>query len=91
MYIEIERENNMEAIFKIKPTELNERLFTQIKKMFEGKKVIITISTEMDETDYLSANPANKKYLLENIASEPTVSFSAEEFERHVDTLLKHS
>jgi hypothetical protein len=81
----------MEAIFKIKPTEFNERLLFQIKKMFEGKKVTITISTEMDETSYLSANPTNKKHLLENMASEPTVSFNPEEFEKHVETLLKQS
>jgi len=81
----------MEAIFKIKPTEFNENLLLQIKKMFEGKKVVITISTEMDETGYLSANPANKKHIVESMASEPTVSFSAEEFEKHVDILLKQS
>ncbi len=43
----------MEAIFKIKPTEFNDKLLFQIKKMFEGKKVIITISTEMDETSHV--------------------------------------
>jgi hypothetical protein len=79
----------MEAVFKIGPSELDEKLFHQIKKMFEGKPVTITISTEMDETDYLSANPANKKHLLENIASEPTVSFTAKEFDKHVKELLK--
>ncbi len=42
-----------------------------------------------DETGYLSANPANKKHVEESMASEPTVSFSSEEFEKHVETLLK--
>jgi len=79
----------MEAIFKIGPKELDEKLFLQIKKMFEGKSVVITISTEMDETDYLSANPANKKHLLENMISEPIVSFTVDEFEKHVESLLK--
>ena len=78
----------MEAIFKIQSKELDEELFHQIKKMFEGKSVTITISTEMDETEYLTANPANKKHLLENIASEPMVSFNADEFEKHVEDLL---
>jgi hypothetical protein len=78
----------MEASFKIQPAEFNEKLFQNIKKMFEGRAVTITISTEMDETDYLNANPANKKYLLENIAQEPTVSFTPKEFDKHVDELL---
>ena len=81
----------MEVSFKIQPAEFNEKLFQNIKKMFEGKAVTITISTEMDETAYLNANPANKKYLLENIAQEPTFRFTPEEFDKHVDDLLKNS
>jgi len=79
----------MEAIFKIQPTEFNQKLFQNIKKMVEGKAVIITISTELDETDYLNANPANRRHLLENMAQEPTVSFTPEEFDKHVEKLLK--
>ena len=79
----------MEAIFKMGPQELDEKLFLQIKNMFEGKAVTITISTEMDETEYLTGNPANKKHLLESIASEPAVSFNPDEFEKHVEHLLK--
>lgn len=79
----------MEAIFKIQPAEFNQKLFQNIKKMVEGKTVTITISTEIDETDYLNAIPANRKHLLENMAQEPTVSFTPEEFDRHVEKLLK--
>jgi hypothetical protein len=81
----------MEAIFKIEPTEFNQKLFQNIKNMFEGKPVTITISTELDETDYLNANPANRQHLLENMAQEPTVRFTPEEFDKHVEKLLKHS
>jgi hypothetical protein len=79
----------MEAIFKIQTKELDEKLFLQIKKMFEGKSVTIIISTEMDETSYLTSNPTNEKHLLESLASEPFVSFTPEEFEKHSKELLK--
>lgn len=81
----------MEAIFKIEHTEFNQKLFQNIKNMFEGKNVTITISTELDETDYLNATQANRKHLLESIAQEPTVKFTPEEFDRHVEKLLKDS
>ncbi len=81
----------MEAIFKIEPKEFNQKLFQNIKKMFEGKSVIITVSTELDETDYLNANQANRKHLLESMAQEPTVRFTPEEFDQHIEKLLKNS
>jgi hypothetical protein len=81
----------MEAIFKIQSTELNQELLKKIKKIFKGKTVTITISTELDETDYLNANPANRKHLHESMAQEPTVSFTPEEFDRHVKNLVKNS
>ena len=33
-----------------------------IKKLFHGKEITITITTESDETTYLTMNPANKKH-----------------------------
>jgi len=81
----------MEAIFKIQPAEFNETLFNQIKSIVKGKPVTITITTEIDETAYLNTWPANREYILENIASEPTVSFTPEEFDKHVEMLLKQA
>ena len=81
----------MEVTFKIQPTEFDERLFRQIKRMFEGKTVTITIATEMDETGYLNANPANRRHLMENMVAEPTVSFTPAEFEKHVELLLNQA
>lgn len=80
----------MEAIIRINADELDEKMFQNIKKMFAGKHVTITISTEADETGYLTANPVNRKKLLESIASEPSVTFTPGEFENHVNDLLKN-
>ena len=81
----------MQATFKISAEELDERLINQIKKMFEGKPVTITITTQEDDTIYLNADPANKKHLEDSMASEPEIIYTAEEFEKHVDRLLKKS
>ena len=81
----------MEAIFKIEPKEFNEELFLSLKKLFKGKTVTISFSTEIDETTYLTMNTANEKHLLESIAQESVISFTSDEFEKHVDDLLKLS
>ena len=81
----------MEAIYKLKANEINPNLMETIKKLFVGKEITITITTEPDETEYLTAYPANRKHLLESIAQEPSVSFTAVEFEKHVEDLLKQS
>ena len=81
----------MEAIYKLKANEINPNLMETIKKLFSGKEITITITTEPDETEYLTAYPANKKHLLESMAQEPTISFTAVEFEKHVEDLLKQS
>ena len=81
----------MEAIYKLKANEINPNLMETIKKLFSGKEITITITTEPDETEYLIAYPANKKHLLESMAQEPTISFTSEEFEKHVDDLMKQS
>ena len=81
----------MEAIYKLKANEINPNLIDSIKKLFSGKEITITITTEPDETTYLTMNQANKKHLLENIAQEPTISFTTEEFEKHVEDLLMNS
>ena len=81
----------MEAIYKLKANEINPNLIETIKKLFGSEDITITITTEPDETEYLTAYPANKKHLLESMAQEPIISFTADEFEKHVDDLLKQS
>ena len=81
----------MEAIYKLKANEIDPNLMDTIKKLFSGKDITITITTELDETTYLTMNPANKKHLLESIAQEPTICFTPGEFEKHVEDLLNQS
>jgi hypothetical protein len=77
----------MEAIYKLKANEINPNLIDTIKKLFGSKEITITITTELDETTYLTMNPANKKHLLESIAQEPSVKFTPGEFQKMVDKM----
>jgi len=79
----------MEALYKIKANELDSVWIESIKELFSGKDIIIKISTEMDETDFLTIYLANEKHLLDNLAAEPTVKFSGDEFEEYVNKLTK--
>ena len=71
----------MEAIYKLKSTELNSTFIDAIKGLFKGKDVIIKISEDMDETDFLSCYPANEKHILDNMAAEPSMKFNEKEFQ----------
>ena len=77
----------MEAIYKLKANEINPNLMETIKKLFGGKEITITITTDPDETTYLTMNPANKKHLLDSIAQEPSVKFTPGEFREMVDKM----
>lgn len=81
----------MEATFKIHSTEFNDKLVSELKKIIRGRNVTITISTEIDETEYLNAYAANKEHLQKSIVSEPTITFTPDEFEKHIDSLLNPS
>ncbi|KAF0238184.1 MAG: hypothetical protein FD181_1392 [Prolixibacteraceae bacterium] len=77
----------MEAIYKLKANEISPNLMDTIKKLFKGKEITITISSEPDETTYLTMNPANERHLLESIAQEPSIRFTPEEFRKMVKKL----
>jgi hypothetical protein len=81
----------MEAIYKLNANEINADLMQAIKKLFGRKEITITITTEPDETTYLTMNPANEKHLLESMAQEPFISFTQAEFENHVEDLLRNT
>ena len=57
----------MVATYILDENELNESFYNQLKQQFKNKKIAITITEAVDETDYLLANPANEKHLLEAI------------------------
>ena len=77
----------MEAIYRLNANEINPNLMETIKKLFTGKEITITITSEPDETTYLTMNPANEKHLLESIAQEPAIHFTPEQFKEMVDKL----
>jgi len=79
----------MEAIYKLKASEINSNLMDTIKKLFSNKEITITITTGSDETTYLTMNPANEKHLLDNLAAEPAIKFSGDEFMEYVNKQTK--
>ena len=74
----------MEALYKIKAKDLDKNWLESIKKLFGDKEVVIKVSSEMDETEYLTLYPANKEHLLENMDSGEEERFAGEEFQEYV-------
>lgn len=79
----------MEALYKVKANELDSLWIESIKKLFQDKNLIIKVTADMDETDYLTLDPANEKHLLENMAAEPSIIFKGDEFQEYVNKKLK--
>jgi hypothetical protein len=78
----------MEALYKIKTSELDNQWIESIKKLFKNKSIVIKVTSEMDETDYLTLYSANEKHLLDNMAAEPAIRFSGDEFKEYVNNQL---
>lgn len=70
----------METTYNLNSDDLDDKIIKEIKKLFKGKKISITISTETDDTEYLNSNPENEKFLRKSMAEEPSISFSPPEF-----------
>ena len=47
--------------------ELDEQFLNAVKSQFKNKKLSITITEAVDETDYLLANPVNAERLLQSV------------------------
>jgi len=57
----------MIATYLLDEKELDESFYQQLKQQFRNKRISITVAEAIDETDYLLANAANAKQLLESI------------------------
>jgi len=44
-----------------------QRIIAGIKKVYKGKKVVLTVDEALDETEYLLGNPANARILEERM------------------------
>jgi len=81
----------MEALFKLNAGDLDLNFVESIRKLFHGKEIIIKVSSEMDDTTFLSLYEANEKHILDNIAAEPTTHFSGDEFQKFVKSAERHT
>ena len=71
----------MEAQYKIKANDIDMTFMEAIKKLFAEKNIIIRITEELDDTEFLSRYKANQDHILENMAAEPSKTFKGREFE----------
>jgi len=54
-------------VIRLKLDELNPSLISSIKSLYKDKEIEIIIHDVQDETEYLSENPNNHKFLLKQI------------------------
>jgi len=78
----------MEALYKIKADELDAGFIEAIRKMFAEKEIVIRITEEHDETNYLTRYKANELHIIENMVAEPTKGFTGAEFEEYTSKKL---
>ena len=58
----------MYTAFHIKASELDENFLKGLRTMFKSKRLSIFIEEDVDETEYLLSNPANKKMLYDSLS-----------------------
>jgi hypothetical protein len=57
----------MDAIYHLKPNELNDDFFKILQKTFMGKEIAVTVSEITGTTEYLLSNEENRHRLLNAI------------------------
>jgi hypothetical protein len=57
----------MVTTYQLEEQELDEQFLNAVKSQFKNKKLSITITEALDETDYLLANPINAERLLHSV------------------------
>lgn len=57
----------METTYRLNAKELSVDLVKSIKEAFKDKEIEITVTDEIDTTDYLLSTDANKKHLYKSM------------------------
>jgi hypothetical protein len=79
----------MEAIYRLNASEIDSGFLKAIKELFKEKEVIITVSTYIDETMYLTLRKTNLEHLQQSMAEEPSIRFTPDEFKKFVEDAKK--
>lgn len=73
----------METTFHLNANELNTDFLEAVKKLFGGKDIIISVTSEADTTEYLLSDPERKQMLLKSIQeveAEKLISVNLDDF-----------
>lgn len=83
----------METVFRLHPSEMDDRFIAAIKKLFGKREIEITVTAVPDDgTAYLLGNESNRAHLMEALdeakEGRNLVRFSGEEFDAFNKGLL---
>ncbi len=79
----------MTTTYRLTANDLTTDFLKALKTLYKQQTISITVESEMDETEYLLASPANRKMLEDSLKSEAGYEFSLKEFSKLSDNLRK--